>query len=60
MQDYFEYQVRDQASDWQLDKYTDNGENEINGAMTIQCPKGWDWEGDWDVDTNRACDEDGE
>ena len=33
---------------------------EIKGAMSIQCPKGWEWEDKWCVDTRRACDEDGE
>ena len=33
---------------------------EINGTLSIQCPKGWEWEDEWCVDIRRACDEDGE
>ena len=60
MQECFEYDVRDKDSDWQSGKVMNSAGEEINGALSIQCPKGWEWEDGWCVDTRRACDTNGE
>ena len=60
MQECFEYEVRFEGSEWLTEKVMNSAGEEINGALSIQCPKGWEWEDEWCVDTRRACDEDGE
>nr|XP_026691585.1 myoferlin isoform X3 [Ciona intestinalis] len=59
LEDAFEFQYRFPAGAWEPEKMT-NGKNEdIPQLSSITVPEGWEWESEWTVDTNRACDEDG-
>uniref|UniRef100_F6X313 C2 domain-containing protein n=1 Tax=Ciona intestinalis TaxID=7719 RepID=F6X313_CIOIN len=58
LEDAFEFQYRFPAGAWEPEKMT-NGKNEdIPQLSSITVPEGWEWESEWTVDTNRACDED--
>uniref|UniRef100_H2ZHS9 C2 domain-containing protein n=1 Tax=Ciona savignyi TaxID=51511 RepID=H2ZHS9_CIOSA len=59
VEDAFEFEMRDVGTAWQVRKVTNGKMETICDMGAIKVPSGWEWENEWTVDTQRACDEDG-
>uniref|UniRef100_H2ZAE2 C2 domain-containing protein n=1 Tax=Ciona savignyi TaxID=51511 RepID=H2ZAE2_CIOSA len=59
LEDAFEYQYRFPGGTWEPEKITNGKHEEIPNLSSLRIPDGWEWENEWTVDSNRACDEDG-
>jgi len=60
MQECWEHQYRFPGSDWQDEKILNSRNEVVPNLAAIKCQPGWEWEDEWSVDTDRACDEEGE
>lgn len=61
MEDVFENEERFPGGHWSPASvnWTDIHENAATAKDSIVAPEGWEWTSEWNVDTNRAVDEDG-
>ncbi|XP_078489340.1 myoferlin [Ciona intestinalis] len=59
LEDAYEYEKRSSDMTWAVDKLTNGRNEEVTQLSDLKIPKGWEWDNEWRVDTNRACDEDG-
>ncbi|XP_076821667.1 myoferlin-like isoform X3 [Clavelina lepadiformis] len=59
MEECFEHEARTSSGDWVPQKYVNGSGDIVESTESISCAKGWEWDDNWKIDTNRACDEDG-
>nr|XP_026691852.1 myoferlin isoform X2 [Ciona intestinalis] len=59
LEDAYEYEKRSSDMTWAMDKLTSGRHGDVAKLSDLKIPKGWEWDNEWKVDTNRACDEDG-